>query len=810
MATKKAKPPADGGHVLIRPLELVMHTSMLPYAEHVIMERALPRVEDGLKPVQRRILYTMMELALWPDRPHRKSARIVGDTMGKYHPHGDSAVYDAMVRMAQEFNMSATLVDGHGNFGSVDGDTAAAMRYTEARLTPLALEMLRDIEKDTVPFVLNFDDTLKEPKMLPSRFPNILVNGASGIAVGLATNIPPHNLGEVINGVIAYYQKPNITLEQMMQHIPGPDFPTGGFCTDGDELLKAYETGRGRLRIRAKTTIEKDKSGKSRIVITELPYQVNKANLLERILKACESKKGVLLSVADIRDESDRSGMRAVVEVKKGADVEAIRQNLLRYTDLETTFGVNIMAIAHGRPQQLGLLNIIRIYAAYQKDVVRARTQYDLEDAEKREHILQGLLVAVDNMDEVIAIIRSSENAKVARQRLMQRFDLTGVQAQAILDLRLRRLTALERLEIETEYKKISALLEQLRNILSNENKLISVIIGELRQIAKKHAVPRRCTLMQLKQAQIVVKQEEPTNEPCDILFTQNGYVKRIAVRNNGHKGAEQDGDNIRVSLRCMTQDKLRFFTDLGNVFTIEAHEVAECKLKSRGVSVYGILSGLEKEENIVSLLCQNGVDDMLFCTQNGMVKRTAVSQYSDRRGKLVACGLRQGDRVLCVDAVKNDRDLLLISQNGFGIRFGVAEIPTQGRTAAGVKAMTLPKGDIVLLATQEFDGGDLVFVTDGGYAKRMGTEEMTAQKRGGKGNRLFPFAGDGHNGTQLSAALVVQRQETLNITQANGHATALPVLDIPLETIKDKGVPVIEIAPGNPITAALPVFVVN
>ncbi len=808
MATKTAK-PTSVGHLLIQPLEQVIHSSMLPYAEHVIMERALPRVEDGLKPVQRRILYTMMELSLWPDHPHRKSARIVGDTMGKYHPHGDSAVYEAMVRMAQPFNMSAVLVDGHGNFGSVDGDSAAAMRYTEARLTPLALEMLRDIEKDTVPFTLNFDDTLKEPKILPSRFPNVLVNGASGIAVGLATNIPPHNLGEVIKGVIAYYQKPGISLFEMMQHIPGPDFPTGGFCTTGEELQKAYETGRGRLRIRAKTSIEKEKSGKSLIVIHELPYQVNKANLLEKILKVCEEKKGVLLSVADIRDESDRNGMRAVIEVKKGVDAQAILQTLLRYTDLEVTFGVNMMAIAEGRPQQLGLLEIIRIYANYQKSVVFARTQYELEDAEKREHILQGLMIAVDNLDEVIAIIRSSENVKMARERLMKRFDLTSEQAQAILDLRLRRLTQLERLELEKEYKEVSALLLELRSIIDSEKKLVSVIVNELKEIARKHAVARRCVLTELDQPQAVEVVNEKLSEPCDILFTQSGYVKRIAARNNA-KGTGEGGENVRVSLRCTTQDKLRFFTDLGNVFTIGAEEVAECKLKDRGASVYGILSGLEKKENIVGLLAQTSDQDLLFITEQGMVKRTAIAEYSDRRGKLAACGLKGKDKVAFVLALDTKRDILLVNRGGFGIRFDVAAVPAQGRTASGVKAMALDKGDAILLASQDFDSGELVLVTERGYAKRMPSNEVASQNRGGKGVKLFALGKNSQCGEILAAALVASRQDILSITQAHGQTTPLPVLDIPLETLRGKGAPSVMALFDDVVTSVVPSFVVN
>ena len=808
MATKTEK-SSGGGHTLIRPLEQVMHTSMLPYAEHVIMERALPRVEDGLKPVQRRILYTMMELSLWPDHPHRKSARIVGDTMGKYHPHGDSAVYEAMVRMAQDFNMSAILVDGHGNFGSVDGDSAAAMRYTEARLTPLATEMLRDLDKETVPFTLNFDDTLKEPKLLPSRFPNVLVNGASGIAVGVATNIPPHNLVEVIKGVIAYYQKPNIPLSEMMQYIPGPDFPTGGFCTAGEELQKAYETGRGRVRIRAKTSIEKDKSGKQLIVISELPYQVNKASLLERILKVCEEKKGILLSIADIRDESDRNGMRAVVEVKKGADAQAVLQTLFKYTDLEVTFGINMMAIAEGRPQQLGLLDIIRIYADFQKQVVRSRTQYELDEAERREHILQGLLIAVDNLDEVIRIIRASRDARQARENLMERFKLTGEQAQAILDMRLRRLTALERLELEKEYKQVVALIEELRSILASEKKLIAVITGELREIAKKYPIPRRCVLTELDQPQAVEVQSEKVSEPCDILFTQNGYVKRIASRTNG-KGSTEGAENIRVSIRCTTQDKLRFFTDLGNVFTIAAEEVPECKLKERGTSVYGILSGLEKKENIVSLMAQTGQADLLFITELGMVKRTQIAEYSDRRGKLAACGLKAKDKVISVLSLCADKDVLLVNKGGFGIRFDAASIPAQGRTASGVKAMALEKDDAILLATQELEAGDIVLITERGYAKRMPPEEIASQNRGGKGVKMFALGKNSQCGETIAAALIVSRQDILSIAQAHGQVTPLPVLDIPLETLRGKGVPAVMALFDDVVTSVMPSFVVN
>jgi len=443
--------------IIHKPLEEVMHESIMPYAEYVIMERALPRVEDGLKPVQRRILYTMYELGLSPDKPHRKSARVVGDTLGKYHPHGDSSVYDAMVRMAQDFVMRSLLIDGHGNFGSIDGDLAAAMRYTEVRLTPLAMELLRDIEKETVKFSLNFDDTLKEPDVLPGRFPNLLVNGSSGIAVGVATNIPPHNLGEVIDGVIAQMEDPEIPLEKLMDIIKGPDFPTGGVVIGREEIKKAYMTGKGRIIVRARVDVEDGGGGKKLLVIKELPYQVNKAALLEKILKLSEEKKGVLTGIADIRDESDRNGMRAVIEVKKDGDAEKILNYLYKYSDLQVTFGANMVAIADGKPKQMGLKEILEYYIKHQKDVVTRRTRYDLDKAKAREHILEGLMIAVQNIDEVIAIIRYSKNPKVARDRLMEAFNLTEIQAQAVLDMRLQRLTNLEVLNLEKEYREIKS-----------------------------------------------------------------------------------------------------------------------------------------------------------------------------------------------------------------------------------------------------------------------------------------------------------------------------------------------------------------
>lgn len=495
--TVNEKPIAkdDPSRIIQSTMEDVMHASMIPYAEHVILERALPRVEDGLKPVQRRILYTMMELGTTPDKPHRKCARIVGDCLGKYHPHGDTSVYDALVRMAQSFSMRGPMVDGHGNFGSIDGDSAAAMRYTEARMAPLAMLMLKDIEKDTVPYRLNFDDTLKEPDMLPAKFPNLLVNGASGIAVGLATNIPPHNLGEAIDATIAQIKNPDITLDELMQYIPAPDFPTGGVLINNEQIRLGYETGRSKLSVRAKVHIEDGNAGRKLLVITEVPYQVNKASMLEKILKLSEEKKAVLGGIYDIRDESDRTGMRAVVELKRDADPQKVLNYLYKYSDLQVTFGVNLVAIADGKPMQLGLKAVIDYFIKHQKNVVTRRTEYDLKQARARAHILLGLMIALDNLDEVIALIRASKTPKEAKLGLMERFELTDVQAQAILDMRLQRLTNLEIQSLRKEYADLLKLISKLEGILASEKKLLNVICQELQEVADEYRDERRTTL---------------------------------------------------------------------------------------------------------------------------------------------------------------------------------------------------------------------------------------------------------------------------------------------------------------------------
>ncbi len=670
-----AKKPIHGSSEPVKPeiivqktMETVMHESMMPYSEHVILERALPRVEDGLKPVQRRILFTMQELSLTPDKPHRKCARIVGDCLGKYHPHGDSSVYGALARMAQPFALRAPLVDGHGNFGSIDGDSPAAMRYTEARMTPLAMEMLRDIDKDTVGFHLNFDDTQKEPDLLPGRFPNLLVNGADGIAVGLATNIPPHNLGETIDGVIAQMENPDITTRELMKYIPAPDFPTGGVLACTDELYQAYETGRGKIQLRAKVEIEKGNAGRTLLVVTEMTYGKNKAAVLEKILKLSEEKKALFSGIYDIRDESDRMGMRAVIELKKDADVERTLAALYKYSELQDTVGVNMVAIADGKPMQMGLKTILAHYIRHQKEVVTRRTRYDLEQAKARAHILEGLIIAVDNLDEVIRLIRASKTPKEARERLIAAFNLTEIQAQAILDMRLQRLTNLEILTLRNEYAEVLKRIKYLESILKSEKKLISVIRDELMEIREKYADARRTQLVgAFEEAEIVP--DAPAADEAVVCMTRAGFVKRMQP-----KLFEKSVQNGEVPVEppyrfaCETTDKLLFFTDQGNCYPVTVSQVPECRVKDRGLPLGGLLAGLAKGENVVSLLCVKPSDftgELLFVSRGGLVKRVDMVEYNINRARFAATGLKDGDRLLTVLRLSGESNLLMITEQG-------------------------------------------------------------------------------------------------------------------------------------------------
>ena len=788
------------------PMEDVMHNSMIPYSEYVILERALPRVEDGLKPVQRRILFTMHELGNTPDKPHRKCARIVGDCLGKFHPHGDTSVYDALARMAQPFVMRAMLVDGHGNFGSIDGDSPAAMRYTEARMTELATVLLRDIDKDTVGFHLNFDDSLKEPDLLPARYPNLLVNGASGIAVGLATNIPPHNMGEVIDGCIAQIDNPDITTRELMHYIPAPDFPTGGILAGGEELLNAYETGRGRLQVRAKVHIEDGSAGRKLIVITEVPYQVNKAAMLEKILRLSEEKKSLLAGIHDIRDESDRTGMRAVIEVKRDVDPDKVLSVLYKYSDLQVTFGVNMVAIAEGRPVQMGIKAALAYYIQHQKNVVTRRTRYELAQAEARAHILEGLIIAVDNLDEVIRLIRGSKTPKEAREKLCVRFDLTEIQAQAILDMRLQRLTNLEILSLRKEYAELEKLIGKLKGILKSEKKLMQVIKDELGEVRAKYADARRTQVVDSFE-EIVIEEDAPVADEVTVLVTRTGFVKRLPRKTYEKAAATNENtEPPRILLPVMTDTKLLFFTDLGNCYQVTAEQIPECRMRDRGLPLGGLLAGLEKNEKLVALLEAGADGEFLFVTQGGLVKRTEKAEYNVRKAKIAALNLKGGDRLLDVLDPAGEESLLLLSAKGMAIHFAISEVSCIGRTAAGVKGMSLAADDRVAFAFAHNSEGEVVLATDMGYAKRCLLIDYDRQARAGKGVKTFTFAKGGVNGERLAAAALVKEPYDFLLLQASGATTKFNTEDIAIESRTSKGSPCAIVTMGDVVEEILKV----
>ena len=841
MAKKKDDTPIvkdDPSRILDVNMEDVMHNSMMPYAEHVILERALPRVEDGLKPVQRRILYTMMELGTTPDKPHRKCARIVGDCLGKYHPHGDSSVYGALVHMAQDFSMRCPMVDGHGNFGSIDGDGAAAMRYTEARMTPLAMEMLRDIEKDTVPFRLNFDDTLKEPDMLPARFPNLLVNGANGIAVGLATNIPTHNLGEAVRAVIAQMENPDISLDDLMKILPGPDFPTGGVLVSNEEIRRGYETGRSKLTLRARVHIEDGQSGRKLLVITEIPYQINKSAMLEKILKLSEEKKAALGGIYDIRDESDRTGMRAVIELKKDVDPQRVLAYLYKYSDLQITFGVNMVAIAGGKPVLLNLKQLIGAYVDYQKRVVTRRTEYELKQAKARAHILEGLMIALDNIDEVIALIRASKSPKEARVALMERFALTEIQAQAILDMRLQRLTNLEVETLRKEYADVLKLISRLEGILKSEKKLLDVIRKEMEAIAEQFADERRTTLELPEDAPVEMPENTPVPEDAAVVFTRGGYLKRILPaqlkRTPLPSVAENQAESARWQMDTTTAETLYIFTNLGNCYPVSVSKLPECKPKDRGQLLSGVLAGLEEGEQALHMLTADAaklksMPDFLFITKRGMIKRTAAADYDVRSRKYPALSLKKGDGLLAiVPAVTREAsapqqpapppeipadgnlldllqpeapaaapaaagdDILLITRGGMSIRFPLASVPVQGRVASGVRAMTVESDDEVFWCTQLSAKDEVILFSERGWAKRIPQLDFETQNRSGKGVRCFYFNKNGSNGRVVAGVCKIpqDQQSVLLITQVRSPATQLAKAEILLQNRQGKGMP--------------------
>ncbi|MBQ4521379.1 MAG: DNA gyrase subunit A [Lachnospiraceae bacterium] len=732
-------------------LKKTMESSYIDYAMSVIAARALPDVRDGLKPVQRRILYSMIELNNGPDKPHRKCARIVGDTMGKYHPHGDSSIYDAMVKLAQEWNTRYKLVDGHGNFGSVDGDGAAAMRYTEARLSKISMEMLADINKDTVDFAPNFDETEKEPMVLPSKFPNLLVNGTSGIAVGMATNIPPHNLREIINAVVKIIdnrvlEDRETELEELLEIVKGPDFPTGAQILGTHGIEEAYRTGRGKIKVRAITNIEPMQNGKQRIVITELPYMVNKARLIEKIADLVKDKK--VEGITEIRDESDRTGMRVVIELKRDCNANVLLNQLYKHTQLQDTFGVIMLALVNNEPKVLNLYQMLYYYLEHQKEVITRRTRYELNKAQERAHILQGLMVALDHIDEVISIIRSSKNVQEAKDRLIQRFELTDAQAQAIVDMRLRALTGLEREKIESELRELMEKIKELEAILADGKILLRTIKEELLIVVEKFGDERRTSIGYDEEE--IDLEDMIKRETTVIAMTKLGYIKRMTVNNfksqhrggKGIKGMQTlEEDYIEDLVMTTTHHYVLFFTNKGRVYRLKAYEIPESSRTTRGTAIINLLQ-LQPDENITALITlkdYKGGKYLFMTTKNGLVKKTDISEYQNiRKSGITGINLREGDELIEVKATDNKHDVILVTKYGMCIRFKETDVRCTGRNSMGVIGMNLSEGDEVVGMQLDTQGKDLLIVSENGMGKRTSLDEFTPQHRGGKGVKCY------------------------------------------------------------------------
>ncbi|HEO6035311.1 TPA: DNA gyrase subunit A [Streptococcus agalactiae] len=721
-----------------------MKTSFIDYAMSVIVARALPDVRDGLKPVHRRILYGMNELGVTPDKPHKKSARITGDVMGKYHPHGDSSIYEAMVRMAQWWSYRHMLVDGHGNFGSMDGDGAAAQRYTEARMSKIALEMLRDINKNTVDFQDNYDGSEREPLVLPARFPNLLVNGATGIAVGMATNIPPHNLGESIDVVKLVMDNPDVTTRELMEVILGPDFPTGALVMGRSGIHRAYETGKGSIVLRSRTEIETTSNGKERIVVTEFPYGVNKTKVHEHIVRLAQEKR--IEGITAVRDESSREGVRFVIEVRRDASANVILNNLFKLTSLQTNFSFNMLAIEKGVPKILSLRQIIDNYIEHQKEVIVRRTQFDKAKAEARAHILEGLLVALDHLDEVITIIRNSETDTIAQAELMSRFELSERQSQAILDMRLRRLTGLERDKIQSEYNDLLALIADLADILAKPERVVTIIKEEMDEVKRKYADARRTELMI---GEVLSLEDEDLIEEEDVLITlsNKGYIKRLAqdefrAQKRGGRGIQGTGVNnddfVRELVSTSTHDTVLFFTNLGRVYRLKAYEIPEYGRTAKGLPIVNLLK-LDEGETIQTIINARKEDVankyFFFTTQQGIVKRTSVSEFSNiRQNGLRAINLKENDELINVLLIDENEDVIIGTRTGYSVRFKVNAVRNMGRTATGVRGVNLREGDKVVGASRIVNGQEVLIITEKGYGKRTEASEYPTKGRGGKG----------------------------------------------------------------------------
>lgn len=795
LGTNELPTNIEGGRVL--PINLVseMKRSFISYAMAVIISRALPDVRDGLKPVHRRILYSMNELNLDPDKPHRKSVRVVGDVLAKYHPHGDAAVYDAMVRLAQPFSTRMPLVDGHGNFGSVDGDPPAAMRYTEARMQKLALELMRDIEKNTVDFYPNFDETRMQPSVMPARFPNLLVNGSNGIAVGMATNVPPHNLGEVIDAVIAMIDNPEITVDELMNYIPGPDFPTGGIIMGDAGIRHAYFTGRGKIVVRARTEIEPMKNDKSRIIVTEIPYMVNKARLVEKIAELVHEKK--VDGISDLRDESSRGNMRIVIELKRDVNANVVLNRLYKHTQLQDTFGAIMLVLVDGEPKVLNLREIIYYYLEHQKDVVTRRTKYDLEKAEERLHIIEGLLKALDNIDEVIAIIKASPNAQAARVNLMERFDFSEKQAQAILDMRLQRLTGLEREKLRNEENELLAKVEYYKRILSDEGLLLSVIKDEILDIKLRYSDARRTEIT--KVIEDIDMDDIIQEEDMAVTMTRLGYIKRINedTYRTQHKGGvgvsghtTRDEDFVKDIFVTSTHSHILFFTNTGRAFRIKCYLIPEAGRTAKGTAIVNLLQ-LKNGEKVAAAFpvneYTNGGKYLVMATKKGIIKKTALKDFENiHKGGIIALGLREDDELIGVQLTSGGDDIMIGTSKGMSIRFHEDDVRPMGRTATGVRAIKLDDDDEVIDMTKVYPGCYVLAITERGLGKRTEEAEYSTQSRGGKGVRTLKLTPKTGN---LVCLRMCTDDEDIMLVRDDGVIIRVPAKDISVISRNTQGI---------------------
>ncbi|MBO1004179.1 DNA gyrase subunit A [Pseudogracilibacillus auburnensis] len=778
-----------------------MRTSFLDYAMSVIVSRALPDVRDGLKPVHRRILYAMNESGMHADKPYKKSARIVGDVMGKYHPHGDSSIYDAMVRMAQDFSHRYLLIDGHGNFGSVDGDSAAAMRYTEARMSKLAMELLRDINKDTIDYTDNYDSTEKEPVYLPARFPNLLVNGSSGIAVGMATNIPPHNLGETIDAVLAISKDPTITVDELMEnYVHGPDFPTAGIILGRSGIRKAYETGRGSITLRAKVEVEENSNGTTTILVTELPYQVNKAKLIEKIAELVREKR--IDGITELNDESDRNGMRIVMRLRRDVNANVVLNNLYKYTALQTTFGINMLALVDGKPKVLTLKQCLEHYLNHQINIIRRRTQFELRRAEARAHILEGLRIALDHLDEVITLIRNSKTAEVARTGLMERFKLSEKQAQAILDMRLQRLTGLEREKIEEEYNELLKLIEELKAILADEEKVLAIIREELIEIKEKFNDERR-TEIAMGGVDFFEDEDLIPVENIIITLTHKGYIKRLPsstyrTQHRGGRGIQGMGthedDFVEHLVSTSTHDTVLFFTNKGKVYRLKGYEIPEFGRTAKGLPLINLLQ-IEKDEWINTVITISEFDEngfLFFTTKSGLAKRVSLPHFANiRRGGLIAINLREEDELISVRLTDGSKDIVIATKNGYVIRFDENVVRSMGRVATGVRGISLRNDDEVVSMEIVEEDAYILHVTNKGIGKRTLETQYRKTNRGGKGYYVCRLTDEtGH----VVTVKIVNGNEDLMLITVDGVLIRIPVDGIPITGRNTQGVRLIRV----------------